>query len=121
MKILALTIGVILANLAGNMALDWGAKHSSSDLLAKLANPFILFGILLLMLWTLMKITLLSHVDLSYYLPVTSFGYALNAMAGWLFFAETISPRRWAGILLITAGAVLAGRTQSQAREGGRA
>ena len=119
MKILALTTGVILANLAGNVALDWGSKHSSAAVLQKLLNPYVLIGIALLILWTLLKITLLSHVDLSYYLPVTSVGYALNAVAGWLFFSEAISGRRWAGIFLITAGAILAGRTQTSTPVGG--
>lgn len=119
MKILALTISVVLANVAGNMALDWGSKHSGPDLLMKLTHPFVLLGIGMLIVWTLLKLTLLSHVDLSYYLPVTSVGYALNAVAGWLFFAEAISGRRWAGIALITAGAILAGRTQVDTAGGG--
>lgn len=105
-----LTLAVILANVIGNLALDHGSKHSSPDILVKLLNPFVLGGILLLVLWTLLKIALLSHVDLSYYLPVTSVGYALNAVAAWLLFAEQISGRRWAGIALITAGAFIVGR-----------
>jgi multidrug transporter EmrE-like cation transporter len=120
LKIFALTLAVVLANVAGNMALDWGSKHSSPDLLLKLVNPFVFLGIGLLILWTLLKITLLSHVDLSFYLPVTSVGYALNALAGWLFFAESISGRRWAGIALITAGAILAGQSQKSTTQRGQ-
>ena len=113
MKTVLLTLAVVLANVLGNMALDWGSKHASPDLLLKLTHPFVLLGIGLLIVWTLLKITLLSQVDLSYYLPVTSVGYALNALAGWIFFSEAISGRRWAGIALITAGAFVAGRTQT--------
>jgi drug/metabolite transporter (DMT)-like permease len=106
MKTLLLTIAVILANVAGNLALDWGAKHDPSSMPAKLANPAILAGIGILILWTLLKITLLS---------VTSVGYALNAVAAWLLFAEVISSRRWLGIALITLGAVIAGRSHGRA------
>jgi len=112
LKILALTVAVVLANVAGNMALDQGSKHGGSDLLGKFSHPLVLVGVALLILWTLLKMTLLSHVDLSYYLPVTSVGYALNAVAGWALLGETISTQRWAGIALITAGAYLAGITQ---------
>jgi len=116
MKIPLLTIAVILANVAGNLALDWGAKHNGALSAAKLLQPAILVGIGLLILWTLLKITLLSHVDLSYYLPVTSVGYALNAVAAALIFGELIPGRRWAGIACITLGAWIAGRHQGQAR-----
>lgn len=115
MKVAILTIAVVLANVAGNLALDQGSKHGGADLLGKFSHPLILVGVGLLILWTLLKMTLLSHVDLTYYLPVTSIGYALNALAGWAFLAEQISARRWAGIALITAGAYLAGRTQKGA------
>lgn len=107
-----LTVAVVLANVAGNLALDQGSKHGGTDLLGKFSHPLVLVGIALLILWTLLKMTLLSHVDLSYYLPVTSIGYALNAVAGWALLGERISGQRWVGIALITAGAYLAGRTQ---------
>lgn len=110
MRVQFLTVAVILANVVGNLALDHGSKSGGADLLGKLLNPFVVAGIVLLAVWTLLKINLLSHVDLSYYLPVTSIGYALNAVAAWLLFAERISGRRWLGILLITAGAFVVGR-----------
>lgn len=112
MKIFLLTAAVVLANVAGNMALDQGSKQGGANLLGKFAHPLVLAGIGLLILWTLLKMTLLTHVDLSYYLPVTSVGYALNAVAGWALLGEVITPQRWVGIALITAGAYLAGVTQ---------
>jgi drug/metabolite transporter (DMT)-like permease len=108
-----LTIAVVLTNVVGNMALDQGSKHGGTDLLGKFAHPLVLVGVALLILWTLLKMTLLSHVDLSYYLPVTSVGYALNALAGWLFLGEHVSGRRWVGILLISVGAYAVGITYS--------
>jgi uncharacterized membrane protein len=116
-KIMALTAGVVLANVAGNLALDQGAQAGGGSLLGKFTHPLLLLGIGLLILWTLLKMTLLSHVDLSFYLPVTSIGYALNAVAGWALLGEQISGRRWLGIAFITAGAFVAGRTQTGVRE----
>lgn len=88
-------------------------KHraGSDSLLEALTNPFVVAGIALLIFWTLTRITLLSLADLSYVLPVTSVGYALSALAGWLLLQEEITPTRAAGIALIMAGSVIVGKT----------
>lgn len=109
LKLRLLTAVVVLANVVGNFSLSWGMKHSTGELLARLLNPFVIAGILLLIFWTMTKVTLLSLADLSYVLPVTAVGYALNALAGWLFLSERISASRWSGIALITLGALMAG------------
>ena len=66
-------------------------------------------GITLLILWLLSRMALLSWADLSYVLPVTSFGYAASALIGHFFLNEHITPHRWAGTLLIVAGTILVG------------
>ena len=113
-----MTAVVVLANVVGNFSMGWGMKHrlANESLLSALVNPFVIAGILLLIFWTLSRITLLSLADLSYVLPVTSIGYVLSALAGWLFLHEGITRERAAGIALITAGTVLVGRTTPKAR-----
>ena len=117
MKTRLFTALVVLSNVLGNFALSWGMKHTALDAASPLAyvkaifSPWVLVGIALLTLWTLSKMALLSWADLSYVLPVTSVGYVLNALMGYWFLGETISPARWAGTLLIVGGTVLAGRT----------
>ena len=103
----------MLANVVGNFSMSWGMKHRSGGegVLGALMNPFVILGIALLIFWTLTRITLLSLADLSYVLPVTSIGYVLSALAGWLFLHESISLPRGMGIALITAGSMLVGRT----------
>ena len=88
-------------------------KHrlGGEGFLSALMNPFVIIGIALLIFWTLTRITLLSLADLSYVLPVTSIGYVLSALAGWLFLQESISLPRATGIALITCGSMLVGRT----------
>jgi uncharacterized membrane protein len=68
-------------------------------------------GISLLILWLLSHMALLSWADLSYVLPVTSVGYVLAPLTGYLFLHEHISPARWIGIALIMAGVTLVART----------
>jgi drug/metabolite transporter (DMT)-like permease len=77
--------------------------------LVAIFNPLVLLGIVLLIAWLLTRMAMLSWADLTYVLPVTAFGYVVSAILGWAFLAETITPVRWAGTLLIVAGTVLVG------------
>ena len=81
------------------------------DYLAALLNPSVAGGIGLLVIWLLCQLSLLSWADLSYVLPITSGAYVLTAFVAWLALDERISLHRWMGIALITAGAILVGRT----------
>ncbi len=117
LRISVLAAVVVLANVVGNFSMSWGMKHRAvgEPLLTALMNPFVIAGIVLLIFWTLTRITLLSLADLSYVLPITSIGYVLSAVAGWLFLSEAISRERAWGIALITLGTVLVGRTAPKA------
>jgi uncharacterized membrane protein len=57
---------------------------------------------------------LLSWADLSYVMPVTAIGYVVTAFAARIFLGENVSLARWIGIVLITAGVTLVGRTDSR-------
>jgi drug/metabolite transporter (DMT)-like permease len=109
---------VIASNVLGNLSLSWGLRRvgrllslSPWPYVEALFNPWVAFGVSLLIIWLLAQMTLLSWADLSYVLPVTSAGYVLAALAGRFFLDEQITLARWAGILLIMAGVALVGRT----------
>lgn len=54
-------------------------------------------------IWT----SILSYADLTFVLPLTALTYVLNAaLAPWLL-NEVVTPTRWAGVLLISAGVAL--------------
>jgi drug/metabolite transporter (DMT)-like permease len=74
-----------------------------------LASPFVAVGVALLILWVLTRMILLSRSDLSFVLPATALGYVLNAIFAVVFLNESLSAYRWAGTLLIFAGAALVG------------
>jgi uncharacterized membrane protein len=92
---------VILTNVAGNALLNAGVKGADLAILAA--------GVALLIVWTVSRMALLSWADLTWVLPVTAIGYALNAAAGRVFFHEAVSAERWLGALCVTAGAVMVG------------
>lgn len=107
----------VLSNVAGNSALTHGMTqlgtigNSPLDLFAALFHPWVALGVALLIVWTFAHMALLSWADLSYVMPVTAIGYVVTAFAGKFFLGEAVSPMRWAGIVFITAGVTLVGRT----------
>lgn len=114
---LPLLAAVILSNVAGNFVLALGMKSATPGAgpVAALWHPLVIAGIALLICWTLLRMKLLGLADLSYVLPVTAVGYVLNALAGAVFLHEHVSAQRWAGTLLIVAGAALTARTAAAA------
>lgn len=120
-RTLFLVIAVILANCLGNLSLAWGMKHAPETVgidplayLRVMLNPAVALGIVLLILWLLLRMTLLSWADLSFVLPLTSVGYVLAALLGVLFLHESVAPSHWLGTLLIFAGTVLVGMTDNR-------
>lgn len=114
---------IVLANALGNICLAYGMRqvgdissYSPLELvssgLAAMANPWVLGGVALLLIFFIAHAVVLSWADLSYVLLVTSIGYGLVAVLSWALLDEQISAQRWIGIAVITAGVVLVGRTQ---------
>src|SRR3972149_5403895 len=108
----------ILANAAGNLLLTIGmrgldaAAPSAGAWLARTAghvvsNPWMIGGVLLLIVFLSAYLTALSWADLSFVLPATAPAYILTAVLAAAFLHEAISPARWAGTALIVAGTVL--------------
>lgn len=120
---------VVLANALGNTLLGRGMRevgdissYSPVDLftsgVAAMANPWVLSGVALLIVFFVAHALVLSWADLSYVLLVTAIGYVLVAALSYLFLDEQISTQRWLGTLVITAGVALVGSTPVSTREG---
>jgi uncharacterized membrane protein len=106
---------VVLSNVFGNFFMARGLKNrdiGGMDYIRVLFEPWVASGILLLILWMVSRMYFLKLADLSYVLPVTSVGYVMNALLGQWVLSEQLSAPRWAGTLLIVAGAALVGRTE---------
>ena len=76
-------------------------------------DPWIILGILFLAGFFYSYLTALSWADLTFVLPATAFGYVVTAFLSRFFLHETVSPWRWAGVLLITCGVGLVARGPS--------
>ena len=68
-------------------------------------------GVLVLILWFVLQLSLLSCADLTYVLPVTSAFYVLVVLLGAAVLHERVSAAHWCGVLLILIGVLIVGRT----------
>lgn len=120
---------IVLANALGNVLLTLGMRdvgdissYSPVDLVvsgaAALANPWVLGGIALLLVFFIAHALVLSWADLSYVLLTTSIGYGVAALFAWRLLGEQISPTRWLGVAVITAGVMLVGSTPAATAPG---
>ena len=116
-----LTIAV-LANSLGNVFLREGMRHfqpASTSVPGWLvaaafhitASPWMMAGVLLLIVFLAAYLAALSWADLSFVLPATAPAYILTAGLAAVFLHEAVSPARWAGTVLIVAGTALVARS----------
>ena len=110
-----LLLGVALFGAFGDVALSRGMKDFVSpaqgitpahlpELISAVFTPWVGIGILLLLGFMAAYMTALSWADLTYVLPATSVGYIIMALLAKFLLHENVSPTRWLGIVLISAG-----------------
>jgi len=61
--------------------------------------------------------TVVSWADYSYVMPAGAFGYAILTLLAVVFLHESVSPLRWAGVILICVGVMLVGQTKPRTTE----
>ncbi len=123
-KTVVASLVVIATNVIASYALargmrDVGTLESWSPLpyIRAFSRPWVAFGVFFMLAWFTSRLALLSWTDLSYALPVTSFSYALAALAGQLYLHEEVTPIHWAGILIISVGVALVALTYPETVE----
>jgi len=107
-----LVLGVVaLSSALGDTFLAIGMKRLApvslahpGALIAALATPWVLVGVVLLLVFFASYLTALSWADLTYVLPASSLAYVGIALLSRFWLHEQISASRWFGIALITAG-----------------
>ena len=104
-------LSIVIFGSCGDAFLAHGIKqvppidiHHLPHLLFALRNPFILLGIVSLMIFMWSYMTALSFADLSYVLPATAISYVLMVLLSIFWLHEHVSPQRWSGVVLIVIG-----------------
>ncbi len=121
-KTLVMVLTVVLCANAGDLLLKRGMSQIGAVQLTvsglaqafrlTVTNGTIWVGILFLIGFLLSYMTVLSWADYSYVMPAGAFGYALLTFLAVVFLHESVSTRRWVGVVLICAGVLLVGQTK---------
>jgi len=74
---------------------------------AGVSSPQILLGVLFEALFFGCLLLLMSKSDISFLWPLTGLSFVFATFAAIWFLGEQVSPARWAGVVLIMAGAAL--------------
>lgn len=77
-------------------------------------TPYVWLGIFILAIFFGLYLVALSWADLSFVLPMTAFGYVMNALMSWQLLGEHVSPARWIGTLIICFGVAIVSRTEQR-------
>lgn len=77
-------------------------------------TPYVWLGIFILAIFFGLYLVALSWADLSFVLPMTAFGYVMNALMSWQLLGEQVSPARWIGTLIICFGVAIVSRTEQR-------
>lgn len=118
LKTFAVLLLFIALKAVGNLSLAWGMKHLGENASANplfyiraMINPYVLTGVIALVVAILVRLVLLSLSDLSFVLPVTAVGYVIATFLGKTVLHEEVSSSRWVGTVLIVIGAMLTSST----------
>lgn len=76
-----------------------------------ITNPYVVIGLGIYGLSTILWLVALSRVDLSFIYPFASLGYVIMLFASWQLFHEQITIMRLVGCAVVILGVVLISRT----------
>jgi uncharacterized membrane protein len=126
-KTLVMILAMVVCANAGDLMLKHGMSQIGAvqispaglghALLATVKSPTIWLGIVFLTGFMFSYMTVLSWADYSYVMPAGAFGYATVTLLAVVFFRESVSPRRWIGVILICIGVLLVGQTKPRTTE----
>lgn len=71
-------------------------------------QPFLWLGVAFMTVSFFTFLALLSREPISFAIPATALSYVVGALGARFLLHEKISPRRWAGVILVCLGVALA-------------
>ena len=126
-KTLIMVLAMVVCAVTGDLLLKRGMSEAGAvqftghglgqALLHMATSGMIWLGILFLLGFMASQMTVMSWADYSYVMPAGAFGYALQTFLAVVVLHETVSAKRWIGVLLICVGVVLVGQTKPRTSE----
>jgi drug/metabolite transporter (DMT)-like permease len=102
------SVGAVIGSL-GAVGLKAGANQLQFNVRALLTNWKLALGLGLYLLSTVFYVKGISHGEISVLFPLVSLGYVWTAIWSKIFFGESMTRAKYAGLALILAGCVLLG------------
>jgi drug/metabolite transporter (DMT)-like permease len=102
------SIGAIIGSL-GAVGLKAGANHLQFNIRGLLTNWKLALGLALYLLSTAFYVKGISRGEISVLFPLVSLGYIWTAIWSKLFFGESMTRAKYAGLGLIVVGCLLLG------------
>jgi uncharacterized membrane protein len=126
-KTLAMVLAMVVCANVGDLLLKHGmaqigaveltAHGIAQAFLQTIASGTVWLAILFLIGFMVSYMTVLSWADYSYVMPAGAFGYAVLTLLAVVFLHESVSARRWIGVVLICVGVLLVGQTKPRTTE----
>ena len=126
-KTLIMVLAMVVCAVVGDLMLKRGMSAAGAvqftpaglthALGLMLTSAVIWLGICFLLGFMATQMTVMSWADYSYVMPAGAFGYALQTFLAVAVLHETVSAKRWIGVLLICVGVVLVGQTKPRTSE----
>jgi len=116
MEVLILILISILLGVFGQLSLKQGMKNVgnfelkdfiSSKIFSLITEKFVVVGVAMYAIATLLWLTILSKAELSFAYPMLAIGYVLIAIFSKLFFNENVTALRFLAVILISVGIFL--------------
>lgn len=86
---------------------DFRPMEIARVILRAMKVPWMWIGISMMALAFFSLLAVLSIENVSFVVPVTALNYAAGALGGKFFLGERVTPRRWAGVLIVCLGVTL--------------
>ena len=126
-KTLVMVLAMVVCANAGDLLLKRGMTEIGAVAITSsgvshafwmtVTSATIWVGILFLIGFMVSYMTVLSWADYSYVMPAGAFGYAILTLLAVILLHESVSPKRWVGVVLICVGVLLVGQTKPRTTE----
>jgi len=110
-------LGELIVSMAQIGAVELTAHGISQAFRQTMTSGTIWVAIFFLIGFMVSYMTVLSWADYSYVMPTGAFGYTVLTLLAVVFLHESVSPRRWVGVVLICVGVLLVGQTKPRTTE----
>jgi drug/metabolite transporter (DMT)-like permease len=93
-------------------------SNIAAELLKILFSPYIMAGVLFMLISTVLTMGVLAKLELSYATAISTLSYVLVLLLSRLIFAEHIDTLRISGVAFIMLGIILVSRTEKNTEAG---